>query len=106
MGECSHLPYDNDSFDKLCSINTLYFWKAPDTYFREMFRVIKKGGKIVIGFRDDKQMSSLKLCNDIFSIYSVDEVVSMLSNAGFSDPHILDKEGKPFCSYCAVAIKS
>lgn len=106
LGECSRLPYDNDTFDKLCSINTLYFWKEPDKYFREMFRVIKQGGKIAIGFRDDKQMSSLKLSNDIFSTYSVDEVVSMLSNAGFSDSHIRDKEGKPFLSYCAVAIKS
>jgi ubiquinone/menaquinone biosynthesis C-methylase UbiE len=106
LGECSSLPYDNDSFDKLCSINTLYFWSEPDKYFSEMFRVIKQGGKIVIGIRDDKQMRSLKLSNDIFTTYSVDEVVSMLSNAGFSGSHIRDKKGKPFLSYCAVAIKS
>jgi ubiquinone/menaquinone biosynthesis C-methylase UbiE len=57
--ECSSLLFDNESFDKLCSTNTLYFWKEPDKYLQEMFRVIKSGGKIVIGFRDDKQMSIL-----------------------------------------------
>ena len=104
-GECSSLPYDNESFDKLCSTNTLYFWKEPDKYFREMFRVLKYGGKIVIGFRDDKQISSLNLSKEIFNSYSLDEVVGLLSNSGFSDAHIVEKDGKPFLSYCAVATK-
>ena len=104
-GESSALPYNNESFDKLCSINTLYFWKEPDKYFREMFRVLKHRGKIVIGFRDDKQMSSLNLSKDIFNSYSLDEVTSLLSNSGFSDTHIVEKNGNPFLSYCAVATK-
>ena len=104
-GECSTLPFENESFDKLCSVNTIYFWKDPDKYFREMFRVIKPGGMIVIGFRDDKQMSNLKLSEDIFSTYSLNEMTGLLSNAGFSDSHIVEKDGKPFRSYCAVAKK-
>ncbi|MCP4710961.1 MAG: class I SAM-dependent methyltransferase, partial [Planctomycetes bacterium] len=47
----STLPFDNETFDKLCSINTLYFWKAPNKCFSEMFRTINHGGKIVIGFQ-------------------------------------------------------
>ena len=104
-GECKTLPFENESFDKLCSANTLYFWKEPDKYFNEMYRVIKPGGRIVIGFRDDKQMRNLNLSEDIFSTYSVNEVASLLSNAGFSDPQIVEKEGKPFLSYCAVATR-
>lgn len=104
-GECGTLPFGNESFSKLCSTNTLYFWKEPDKYFSEMFRVMKSGGKIVIGFRDDKQMSNLNLSEDIFSSYSQDQVVSLLSGAGFSGSHVKEKEGMPFRSYCAVASK-
>jgi len=68
-----------------------------------MFRVVKSGGKIVIGFRDDKQMSTLNLSDDIFSLYSQNNVVNLLSEAGFSGAHIEGKKGKPFISYCAVA---
>ena len=105
-GECITLPYENESFNKLCSINTLYFWKDPDKYFLEMFRVIKPGGIIAIGFRDDKQMSSLNLSSDVFTTYSQIEVVSLLSNAGFSDARVAEKKGKPFLSYCALAAKA
>jgi len=104
-GECSNLPYDNETFDKLCSVNTLYFWNEPDKYFQEMFRVLKNGGKIVIGFRDAKQMKLLNLSKDIFNTYSLDEVIDLLSNSGFSNSHIVKKNGKQLRSYCAVAIK-
>ena len=105
-GDCRNLPFDDASFDKLCSINTLYFWKEPNKYFGEMYRVINHGGKIVIGFRDDKQMSNLNLSTDVFDTYSLDDVVDLLSNAGFSGAHIREKEDMPFISYCAVATKA
>jgi len=104
--ECSTLPFDDESFDKLCSTNTLYFWKKSNKYFSEMFRVINSGGKVVIGFRDNKQMRNLRLSEDIFSSYSQDDVVNLLSDAGFTGAHIREKEGVPFLSYCAVATKA
>ena len=105
-GECKILPYENESFNKLCSINTLYFWKDPDKYFLEMFRVIRPGGIIAIGFRDDKQMSNLNLSSDVFTTYSQNEVITLLSNAGFSDARVVEKIGMPFLSYCALAAKA
>lgn len=105
-GECSSLPFDSETFDKLCTVNTLYFWKEPNIYFSEMLRVIKRRGKIVIGFRDKEQMSILNLSEDVFSLYSQDDVVNLLLDAGFSDAHIKKKDGMPFISYCAVATKS
>lgn len=104
-GECSNLLYDNESFDKLCSVNTLYFLNEPDKFFLETFRVLKHGGKIVIGFRDHKQMNRLNLNRDIFNTYSLDEVVDLLTNSGFSNAQIVKNKGRWLMSYCVVATK-
>lgn len=104
-GDCCSLPFDGESFDKLCTVNTLYFWEDPGKNLAEMFRVLKPKGKIVIGFRDHKQMSNLNLKEDVFSYYSQQDVVEMLAKAGFANAHIKEKEGRPFVSYCAVANK-
>lgn len=105
-GECSSLPFENDVFEKLCSTNTLYFWKNPKDYFSEMFRVIRPGGKVVIGFRDDEQMSNLNLSEDVFSAFSKKDIINLLSNAGFQDAQIKEKNGVPFFSFCGVATKA
>lgn len=106
LGECGKLPYPDNSFDKLCSINTLYFWADPEQYLREMLRVLKPQGKIVIGFRDEQQLSRLDLSGDIVSSYSQTEVLNLLINSGFSDTYTASKDGKPFVSYCAIATKA
>ncbi len=105
-GDSLTLPFASETFDKLCSINTLYFWKEPSNYFREMFRVVKHGGTIVIGFRDNVQMSNLNLSKDVFNTYSQDDVATLLMDAGFSGAHIREKQNKPFVSYCAVGTKA
>ncbi len=104
-GNCNDLPYGHESFDKVCTSNTIYFWENPIGNFKEIFRVLKPGGKLVVGFRDKEQMKKLPLSEDIFNVYILDEVKKILANSGFSDVCIEENEGKPFVSYCAVATK-
>lgn len=105
QGECRRLPFADNSFHKLCSVNTLYFWEQPEKYLREMLRVLKPQGKIVIGFRDDQQTSRLNFNEEIFSSYSQAEVVNLLLAAGFANAYSAGKDGKPFFSFCAIATK-
>jgi ubiquinone/menaquinone biosynthesis C-methylase UbiE len=105
-GECGSLPFGNHAFDKLCSVNTIYFWQRPEDYFSEMFRVIKPGGKIVVGFRDYEQMANLNLSKEIFNAYTRNDVVDLLTEAGFQNAQIREKDGVPFISYCAVATRA
>lgn len=104
-GNCHNLPYGQESFDKVCTSNTIYFWGNPKEIFTEIFRVVKPNGKLVIGFREADQMKTLPLSEDVFHFYTVDDVQTFLSNAGFSHVRIEKKEGRPLVSYCAVGTK-
>ena len=103
--DCSQLSFADNQFDKLCSSNTIYFWEQPRHVLTEFHRVLKPGGTIVIGFRDDKQMQNLDLSKDIFTNYSQEQVIELLSGADFANVSIKQKEGQPFTSYCALATK-
>ena len=104
-GDCSSLPFEDNSFDKLCTVNTVYFWKNPILNLKEVYRVTKTGGNLILGFRDNQQMEGLDLRKDIFTTYSREEIANLLSEAGFNNVTIEEKEGTPFTSYCAVATK-
>ncbi len=104
-GDCKKLNFPNKSFDRICAVNTIYFWHPPNLYLTEIFRVLKSGGRLVLGMRDKTQMSTISLDKNIFSTYTLNEVVELLSNTGFSNIRILEKRGVPFTSYCVVGTK-
>ena len=105
-GDCLELNFADNTFNKICSVNTLYFWNPPEIYLSEIFRVLKSGGHLVLGIRSSEQMNTLPLDKNIFSTYSLNEAVNLVSSAGFSDAHIKEKDGVPFTSYCVVATKA
>jgi len=105
-GDCKKLNFANESFDRVCSVNAIYFWNPPDVYLMEIFRVIRSGGQLVLGLRDKEQMSKLPLDKGICNTYTLNEVVGLLSSIGFSNVRALEKEGTEFTSYCIVATKA
>lgn len=42
------LPFDNDSFDKIITVESFYFWPDPQENLKEVYRVLREGGKFLI----------------------------------------------------------
>ena len=104
-GDCRDMPYGPESFDKVCTSNTIYFWDRPKDMFKSIYKVLKPGGKLVVGFREADQMKNLPFSKDVFTLYTAEEVTLCLTQAGFSNIRIRKKDGQPFNSLCAVAVK-
>lgn len=104
-GDCQNMPFPDGIFDRVCAVNTLYFWKPPEPYLAEIHRVLKSGGRLVLGIRVKAQLDELPLDRTIFSAYTLEEVETLLLNAGFSDVYSLEKQDSPLASYCVVGIK-
>lgn len=47
------LPYPDGAFDKVLAVHTLYFWPDLVSPFREIARVLKVGGRLVLAHRTD-----------------------------------------------------
>jgi ubiquinone/menaquinone biosynthesis C-methylase UbiE len=84
-GDIAQLPYGNGSFDKVCTINTLYFWPEPVRMLAEIRRVLRPGGRLVIAFRSREKMKVMRRFLHGFTLYSLEEVRDLLLRAQFQD---------------------
>jgi ubiquinone/menaquinone biosynthesis C-methylase UbiE len=78
------LPFDDDTFDKVCTVNTIYFWEEPEVGLREIARVLKSGGKLVVGIRSADKMKDLPFTQHNFKLYAPEAVKDLLIGSGFS----------------------
>lgn len=90
LGSGEHLPFKNITFDYAAIIITICFVKYPEKVLREVCRVLKKKGKIIMGivdknsflgkFYQKKKSISYKKAN----FFSIKKITDLLKDAGFS----------------------
>ncbi|WAC39195.1 class I SAM-dependent methyltransferase [Pedobacter sp. SL55] len=76
------IPFPNQTFNKILTVNTIYFWKQPQDFIREIYRVLKPGGYFSIGFADKDFMESLPFTVYGFDLYSKEMVYNLAETAG------------------------
>jgi SAM-dependent methyltransferase len=98
--EC--LPFKPDTFTKACTVNTIYFWPVPLTALRQIHRVLKEDGKLVVCFAPRTFMENRgNVIHHGFTLYEPEEVTALLTEAGFRDVQIVF--GKNRFGECATA---
>ena len=86
-GEVGSLPFADASFERVLTINTVYFWPDLPTALTEVARVLAAGGLLVIGIRDPSAMR--RVSRDIFTVRPVEEVREAVVSAGFEDAQLI-----------------
>jgi SAM-dependent methyltransferase len=87
-GAVESIPFDSAAFDKVCTVNTVYFWKSLKAGFAEIHRVLTPGGRVVVGFLPKEWMDKLNMPVDIFTARTPQDVVDALASSGFTDVRI------------------
>jgi ubiquinone/menaquinone biosynthesis C-methylase UbiE len=87
------LPFENSQFELVLMVTTICFVDNLDLTFREIYRILKPGGYLIIGFVDrNSSLGKLyqkhkenSLFYKIATFYSTKEVVYSLSKVGFKE---------------------
>lgn len=92
LGSADSLPYDDNTFDIVCCVQSFHHYPYPEKAVSEAFRVLKPNGLYIIsdsgfknkGFLQKFENSMLKLMNTgDFHAYCCGEVESLMKNGGF-----------------------
>lgn len=98
------LDYESGRFDKVCSVNAVYFWSQPENTARRIARILVPGGIVALAFEDIMQLRKKKLSTEVFRLYTVEEVRELLTNAGFmSDIEVVTRKRGKSLYHCVVA---
>lgn len=107
-GTVSELPFADASFDLVTAVETQYYWPDLEKDMREILRVLKPGGRLVVILESYKKgagnavvgpvMKALKASN-----LSVEEQRELFLRAGYVEVDVFEERGKGW--FCGVGRK-
>lgn len=107
QGDVSSLPYPDESFDKVFSIHSIYFWAKPVDCLKELRRILKPGGLLAITIKPkDKWTERQRRESSVMTLYFGTDLAAMFSDAGFRDVRVeVCPEPDKFPGECVLGVK-
>lgn len=78
-----YIPFSDEHFDRIFTVNTIYFWPDPLALLAELYRVLKAEGKLCITFAQESFMKTLPFTAYGFELYSTDKLEKLLAQSAF-----------------------
>jgi ubiquinone/menaquinone biosynthesis C-methylase UbiE len=85
------IPFSSDTFDKIFTVNTVYFWKDPVAYAAEIYRVLKPGCLFNLALADKTFMEKLPFTKYGFQLYDKQSVTKLMRKAGFEIVEVVEQ---------------
>jgi ubiquinone/menaquinone biosynthesis C-methylase UbiE len=118
-GNAMALPYEDQTFDKVCGIETFYFWPDPLRGLEQAYRVLRPGGQLTITLEMSKETANQssrlrKFFTQRYAaraarigqrICSGHQLVAMLKQAGFRHALYTSEPNRSLGWLCAQGAK-
>lgn len=97
VGNCCELPYNDEMFSAVTSINTVYFWSDTTKGLSEIRRTLKTGGSFYNIVYTKEFLDRLSYTKKGFRKFSPEELTEFGRKAGFENIEVIDiVKGKSF----------
>ncbi len=106
LGDAERLPYEDDTFDVVWSSGSIEYWPRPEATLRELGRVCRAGGQVlVVGPNAPKNRILRGIADRIMLFYDEEEAESMFREAGFDriEHHLMGPSYRPEIAITTVA---
>jgi len=109
QGSVSCLPYPENTFDLITAIETHYFWPNLVNDLKEVLRVLKPGGTLIMmggeykgGKYDERNQKWVEFGN--MTYHRVDEFKQLISDAGYIKAQVFEEYDKGWI--CGIGEKA
>lgn len=92
LANAEELPFKNEIFDKVLTVNTLYFWDDITRVFNEIKRVLKPKGELVITIRPKDEMDNYPITKYGFKTFNKPDLTTLLVENGFKVINAFERE--------------
>ncbi len=106
LGSISDIPYEGGRFDKVYTVNTAYFWPSPEEDLKEMRRVLKDGGTLIVSFRGRGARRGLaSLFGPGLQKSEVEVLMTRMEGAGFGGLRVEERKLGLRTGVCVIGTK-
>lgn len=85
----TEIPFEDNLFNKVFTVNTIYFWQEPEKLLSEIYRVLQPKGILCITFAEESFMKQLPFTQFEFELYSTEKAEKLIEKTSFK---IINKE--------------
>jgi SAM-dependent methyltransferase len=101
------LPFDDGTFDKACTVATIYVIADPGAVFREMHRVLKPDGLAAVTFPVREKFMRFKPAGtDGFYLHELADLEAAFRDAGFIESRTERNDTVRFGAHCMLGRKA
>ncbi|MBH8575626.1 class I SAM-dependent methyltransferase [Nostocaceae cyanobacterium CENA369] len=100
------ISHPDSFFNNIFTANTIYFWKNPEEYLTEIFRVLQPEGTFILAFIPKEVMEKIPFSKYGFELYDTEKAKSLLEATGFRIETIVSEQEEVLSNTGEVKIRT
>ncbi|HHG85808.1 MAG TPA: class I SAM-dependent methyltransferase [Bacteroidetes bacterium] len=88
------IPAADHAYDRVMSVNSLYFWQKPESLLTEIYRVMEPGGVFSLAFVQKRDMEDYPFVRSRFRLYDNEDMKELVGKTDFALAEIRQRKDR------------